>query len=508
MWLLMVICFDFFDAVFRWIFSRGIFSSSSSMLLLFRGISYILILFFAAINSLVWNAILSTTTTGEQEKNNNNVKCPLIPNPYANKHQSRRTVERKKDETSSVLLYLCQFVVFPPHWTPNGDENVPFSLYHFSSILMTQTRTWWSVFKVKRDKHLIATRCEINIQLNCHRSLAGLYILIFIVLPCLDVTCTCFQTFHSIFIYTYIFFSSSFFCFYLGFVRINYLWKEEEAEKNEQHKNIRNKFIQFNYTVILDASSMYDGDLCSVHTVCYAVERRTATTAATATTEAATATLEKWKTEEKKFNDNDMVDDEDGCEFIHVMPWYRSFSFYSEKETRCTNEDDASTERKQINEEKKLTQKYLYSMRTTISHYVVVCMHFIILSIDRSTDGKWSSIYCFIISVHGAVMISRHTYSCMNEAYVWSGDDASSSSSSSSSWRRQATATRRRLENICSRFNAQSACRPINKYVSICRRQKDQQQRKTGSWIDRERETAHWENVVVLKENWINNVNE
>lgn len=33
---------------------------------------------------------------------------------------------------------------------------------------------------------------------------------------------------------------------------------------------------------------------------------------------------------------------------------------------------------------------------------------------------------------------------------------------------------------ICSRFSAQSACRSINKYVSICRRQKDQQQTKTG----------------------------
>lgn len=178
---------------------------ASSIFSFILGISYILILFFAAINSLVWNAILSTTTTtGEQEKNNNNVKCPLIPNPYANKHQSRRTAKKKKKKWN-IKWFAVSLPIrrFSPSLNGKRRWNRSFfSIYHFSSVLMTQTRTWRSIFKVKRDKHLIATRCEINIQLYCHRSLAALYILIFIVLPCLDVTCTCFQTFHSILIYT------------------------------------------------------------------------------------------------------------------------------------------------------------------------------------------------------------------------------------------------------------------------------------------------------------------
>lgn len=148
-------------------------------------------------------------------------------------------------------------------------------------------------------------------------------------------------------------------------------------------------------------------------------------TAATATTEAAAAaTLEKWKRREKKLMimiwlTMRMV--------IHVMPWYRSFSFYSETETKTYERRRRASDKWKKNN----TKIFIFDA----SDYFTLCcrVYAFYYFIDRSIeDGKWSSIYCFIISVHGMVRSWFHGTHASCVCVI--GGDASSSSSS---WRRQ-----------------------------------------------------------------------
>lgn len=142
------------------------------------------------------------------------------------------------------------------------------------------------------------------------------------------------------------------------------------------------------------------------------------------------------------------------------MPWYRSFSFYSGK--RCT---------------KKIywQQQQSFAVQTTLSQIFVPCCTYSVSTHTLCTDdedGKWSSIYCFIISCSVCSLMCVCVCLC------------GTLTMHHRNWQRQ---SRRRCQRrlrlhlvvvsivtivvdvckICSRFNAQSTCRSTNKFVFI-----------------------------------------